>query len=74
MPFFAKASKGKVKNMINKLKNYLSDVRGEMRKVSWPTRKEWVGHTIMVIVVTVVLALILSGFDLLFTGILKNII
>ncbi|MEK7503290.1 MAG: preprotein translocase subunit SecE [Patescibacteria group bacterium] len=60
--------------MFNKLKNYLSDVRAEMRKVQWPTRKEWINHTIMVIVITVFVALVLSGFDLLFTGILKNLI
>lgn len=60
--------------MFNKLKNYLSDVRAEMRKVKWPTRREWVNHTIMVIIVTVVVALVLSGFDLLFTGIIKNLI
>jgi len=60
--------------MFNKLKNYLSDVRAEMRKVQWPTRSEWINHTIMVVIVTVFVALVLSGFDLLFTGILKNLI
>lgn len=60
--------------MLNKLKNYLKDVKLEMRKVEWPTRKEWVRHTIMVIVVTLVVAVILSAFDLLFTRILKTII
>lgn len=60
--------------MFQKITNYLKEVRIEMRKVQWPSRKEWVNHTIMVIAVTVVVALILSGFDLLFTGILRNII
>ena len=60
--------------MFQKLTNYLKDVKLEMRKVEWPTRKEWVRHTIMVIAVTLVVAVILSVFDLLFTGILKNIL
>ena len=60
--------------MFNKLTNYLKDVKLEMRKVDWPTRKEWVRHTIMVIAVTLVVAVILSMFDLLFTGFLRNII
>ncbi|MEK7560134.1 MAG: preprotein translocase subunit SecE [Patescibacteria group bacterium] len=60
--------------MFNKLINYLKDVRLEMRKVDWPTRKEWVRHTIMVIVVTLVVAIILSAFDLIFTGALRQII
>ena len=60
--------------MFNKLTNYLKDVKLEMRKVDWPTREEWVRHTIMVIAVTLVVAVILSMFDLLFTGFLRNII
>ena len=60
--------------MFSKLTNYLKDVKLEMRKVDWPTRKEWVRHTIMVIAVTLVVAVILSMFDLLFTGFLRNII
>lgn len=60
--------------MFSKLTNYLKDVKLEMRKVDWPTRKEWIKHTIMVIVVTLVVAVVLSGFDLLFTGILRKLI
>ena len=60
--------------MFNRLINYLKEVRVEIRKVKWPTRREWINHTITVIVVTVVVALVLGLFDFLFTGILKNII
>lgn len=60
--------------MFSKLTNYLKDVKLEMRKVEWPTRAQWVRHTIMVIVITLVVALILSAFDFIFTGILRNII
>lgn len=60
--------------MFQKLTNYLKDVKFEMRKVEWPTQQEWIRHTIMVIVVTLVVAVILSGFDFLFTGILRKII
>ena len=60
--------------MINKITNYLKEVKLEMRKVDWPTQKEWVRHTIMVIVVTLIVAIILSVFDLSFTRILRNLI
>ena len=60
--------------MFNKLTNYLKEVKLEMRKVDWPTQKEWVRHTIMVIVVALVVAVVLSVFDLTFTGILRKII
>lgn len=60
--------------MFTKLINYFKDVRIEMRKVEWPTRSEWINHTITVIVVTIAVALVLSGFDLLFTRILKYLV
>ena len=31
--------------MINKIKGFLSEVRAEMRKVTWPTREELTGST-----------------------------
>ena len=31
--------------MINKVKGFLSEVRAEMQKVTWPTREELVGST-----------------------------
>lgn len=39
------------------------DVTRELEKVTWPTRKETSAATIVVIVTVVIAALILSGFD-----------
>jgi preprotein translocase subunit SecE len=39
------------------------DVTRELEKVTWPTRKETYAATIVVIVTVVISALILSGFD-----------
>jgi preprotein translocase subunit SecE len=39
------------------------DVTRELEKVSWPTRKETYAATIVVIVTVLISALILSGFD-----------
>ena len=41
----------------------LIDTESEMRKVSWPSRREVKSATIVVVVVTVVLGLSLYGFD-----------
>jgi preprotein translocase subunit SecE len=35
--------------MFDKLIKYLKDVRSEMAKVSWPTRQELTGATILVV-------------------------
>lgn len=45
-------------------KNYLKGVRSELRKVTWPSRKELINYTIIVIVVTIILAMIIGLFDL----------
>lgn len=44
-------------------KQFLREVRTELRKVNWPNRKELVTYTIVVLVVTTVLVGIVSGMD-----------
>ncbi len=40
----------KVKDWTQKSKQFYSDVRSEMKKVSWPSRQEVIGTTIVVVV------------------------
>lgn len=42
---------------------FLSEVRGEMRKVAWPTRHEVVNSTIIVLIAVVVMTSLIFGFD-----------
>jgi preprotein translocase subunit SecE len=42
---------------------YLSEVRAELRKVAWPTRKEVVNSTIIVLIAVVVMTALIFGFD-----------
>ena len=42
---------------------FLREVRGELRKVAWPGRKEVLSYTLVVLVVTFVLVLIVWGMD-----------
>ena len=44
-------------------REFLSESRFELRKVVWPTRKESIQTTWVVIVVVIVLSLMLGGFD-----------
>jgi preprotein translocase subunit SecE len=50
---------------------YFREVRGEVRKVTWPTRSEGVRLTGIVLLVTAVMTVILYSFDWLFAAILK---
>ena len=47
----------------NKAKTFLSEVRSEMRKVSFPSRDEVVGTTIVVIVTSFIFAVFLFLAD-----------
>jgi preprotein translocase subunit SecE len=40
----------KVKDWIQRARQFYIDVRGEMKKVSWPARHEVVGTTIVVVI------------------------
>jgi len=42
---------------------FIAQVRTETSKVTWPTRKETVGTTIMVLLMTTVLSLFFLGVD-----------
>ena len=46
----------------------------EMKKVTWPTKKETYNYTILVIAISIALALFLGGLDYLFSGALKLIL
>jgi preprotein translocase subunit SecE len=50
-------------NWWTKAKEFLSEVRTEMRKVSFPTRDEVVGTTIVVMITSVVFGLYLFSAD-----------
>ena len=47
-------------------RDFFRDTGGEMKKVTWPTRNEVVGTTVVVVVTTFVFALYLWGCDVLF--------
>ena len=48
---------------MNKMIQYLKDVRSELMKVSWPTRNEVAGATGLVIVLSIVLSLFVYACD-----------
>lgn len=54
--------------------NYFKDVRAEMRHVSWPTRRQAVVYTAVVIAVSIATAIYLGLLDYVFSLALKQII
>ena len=50
----------------NAIRRYFSETIGELRKVSWPTRKEAVNLTIVVVFVVITMAIFLGSLDFIF--------
>jgi preprotein translocase subunit SecE len=47
-------------------REFVKEVRGELRKVVWPTRSELINYSIVVLIAIVVLTAIIGGLDWLF--------
>jgi preprotein translocase subunit SecE len=57
---------------MKKIVAYLKDAYNELvYKVSWPTREELSGSTVIVLIASLIIALIVFGIDSLFEWILK---
>lgn len=52
---------------MNRFFNYLADTRGELKHVSWPTQRQTMIYTILVIVLSIVTAVYLGVLDFGFT-------
>jgi preprotein translocase subunit SecE len=44
-------------------RQFFSEVRGELRKVAWPTRQEVINSTIVVLIMVTVMTALIFGFD-----------
>ncbi|OHA33262.1 MAG: preprotein translocase subunit SecE [Candidatus Taylorbacteria bacterium RIFCSPLOWO2_01_FULL_45_15b] len=53
------------------LSQYLSETKGEIKHVSWPTRKQSIAYTAVVIIISIAVGVFLGLFDVLFAYILK---
>ncbi|MBE0434147.1 preprotein translocase subunit SecE [candidate division WOR-3 bacterium] len=60
--------------MFKKIANYIKDVYYEMRKVIWPTRSEVTNSTIVVVIISVIVALIIFALDIIFSTLLGFIL
>ncbi|MCP2520814.1 preprotein translocase subunit SecE [Candidatus Aminicenantes bacterium AC-335-B20] len=61
--------KGRIKRFIQ----FLKDVKAELKKVTWPSKKEVVSTTIVVIIATIFFGFFLYAMDLIFSWVVKNI-
>jgi preprotein translocase subunit SecE len=54
-------------------RQFLKEVRQELKKVLWPTRQELVTYTIVVLVTVIVLTTYVFGLDVAFSRLVLNV-
>ena len=47
--------------------NYLKDTRAELNHVAWPTQRQAIIYTILVVVISILVAALVGVFDFAFT-------
>lgn len=58
----------------SKKTGFLKGIRAEFKKIIWPTKEETMRYTLVVVVISVIVALFVYGMDLIFTNLLNLII
>jgi preprotein translocase subunit SecE len=53
-----------IKSVLEKAKQFFREVRVELKKISWPMRKETVASTSVVLIIVLIVALFLGIVDL----------
>jgi len=61
-------------NFLLKIISFLKEVRLEGKKIDWPTRKQTLNYTIIVVAVSVAVAAFLGGMDFAFSEIIRKFI
>ena len=56
-----------------RLIKYFNDTASEMKQVSWPTQRQAVFYTILVVAISALVALYIGAFDYLFSEAVKLI-
>ncbi len=64
----------KIKLIMNKALQFVSQAKAELKKVTWPTRKQTLASTGVVMVIVAIMALYLGIIDLILAKLVKFIL
>ena len=59
---------------MNALTNYIRHVREEFKHITWPSNQEAIGHALMVILVSLIIAVIVGVLDYAFTSAVSAVV
>lgn len=54
--------------------NFLKEARAELKKVNWPSKKQTINYTLIVIGISIAVAIFLGGLDYFFGYLLRTFI
>ncbi len=60
--------------MIGKTNQFLANVKSELNKVTWPSKKDTYGSTAVVIVLVLLCAVFLGGVDIILSRLIRLIL
>jgi len=60
--------------MFGRIKLFIGELRQEFKRINWPSRKETVKMSTVVIVISLIVAAFLGALDFLFITVIENII
>ncbi len=67
-------STGAKKNYLNQALQFLREVKVELKKVTWPTRKQTIGSTAVVLLLVMIISLFLGLVDIGLSGLIRIIL
>lgn len=69
-----KGVKAPSSNWIEQIKQFLREVKVELKKVAWPSKREIIGSTFVVIIFVVLVAAYFGIIDLIYTTIIGKLL
>jgi len=63
-----------IKNIPNKAITFLKEVRLEMGKVNWPTRRQTIRYTLIVVGISAIVGAFLGALDFIFVFLLNKFV
>jgi len=64
----------KIVEQIGSLKTFLSEVKVELKKCTWPTRRELIGSTIVVVVSVLIMGVFVGLSDTVLVSIMRAVL
>lgn len=75
LPAAARPAPAKIKdNFITKSLQFLREVKMELKKVTWPSRKQTIGSTVVVLVLVTIIAFFLGAVDIGLSSLVKLVL